>query len=195
MLHKITSENVKRNYTEAFGYLREAMNSLLIAIFIFLIGISIGLLYPLRGEGLLSAMKTMARHLSGRSALSIAGAIFLKNSLSAAISVMFGPLLGIVPILGAVGNGLLIGTVLSHVNEANRTNTILQLIPHGLFELPAIFMAWGIGIWQGTWVFHKKLNYTFQERRRKAFRILFMIIIPLLLIAAVVEGIGIVAKR
>jgi uncharacterized membrane protein SpoIIM required for sporulation len=54
-----------------------------------------------------------------------------------------------------------------------------------------MFTAWGLGIWQGIWFFQKSAKPSFRERRREALRTLFFIIIPLLLIAAAIEGISI----
>ncbi|MEW6213944.1 MAG: stage II sporulation protein M [Nitrospirota bacterium] len=57
------------------------------------------------------------------------------------------------------------------------------LIPHGIFELPAIFVAWGLGIWRGVWMFRKDKDQTFKERANKAYRVFFAFILPLLIIA------------
>ena len=187
--------DIKKYYIDSFNDLREARKPLLIAVIIFLAGIVFGLTYPWHGEGLLSALKGLARQLSGKSLPFLILTIFFRNSLSAAISIGLGPFLGIVPILGAVTNGLLVGTVLSHIRETDKINAILQLIPHGIFELPAIFIAWGLGIWQGIWFLQKNVDHSLKERRHKAFRIFFIILIPLLLIAATIEGMSIYIIR
>jgi stage II sporulation protein M len=191
MFPKLTTGNIKKQCALAFLDLNEAVNALLVAVIIFLAGTLIGSTNPSLGEDLISAMKGLARHISGKGTLLIIISLFFRNSLSAAISIIAGPLLGIVPVLGAVTNGLLLGAVLSHFTGAERMNAMLLLVPHGLFELPAIFAAWGLGIWQGIWYFERDRKQTFRERRRKAFRIFFIIILPLLLVAATIEGISI----
>jgi stage II sporulation protein M len=191
MFPKMTMDNIKKQYALAFLDLNEAGNALLVAVIIFVAGALIGLTNPSWGEDLISAVKGLAGHISGKGTVLIIISLFFRNSISAAISIIAGPLLGIVPVLGAVTNGLLLGAVLSHFTGPERMNAILLLVPHGLFELPAIFAAWGLGIWQGIWYFEKDRKQTFHERRRKAFRIFFIIILPLLLAAATIEGIGI----
>lgn len=191
MFQKITWDTISKQYSQAFLDLRNAGNALLVAVIIFLAGILIGLNNPSWGDDLISAMKGIARQISGKGTLLIIISIFVRNSLSAAISVISGPLLGIMPVLGAVTNGLLLGAVFSHLTAAERINAMLLLVPHGIFELPAISAAWGLGIWQGTWYFEKDRKQTFRERRKKAFRIFFVVILPLLAIAAIIEGIGI----
>jgi stage II sporulation protein M len=195
MTPKITRVDIKNQYTQSLRDLNDAGNALLVAAIIFISGILIGLNNPSWGDDLISAMKGMARQISGKGTILIIAAIFLRNSVSAAISVITGPLLGIVPILGAVTNGLLLGAVLSHLSGAERANVMLLLVPHGVFELPAISIAWGLGIWQGTWYLDRGRRQMFRERRRKALRCFFIIILPLLLTAAIIEGIGISVMR
>ena len=187
----MSSDNIKKQYSRAFLDLRDAGNALLVAVIIFLAGILLGLTNPSWGDDLISAMKGMARHISGKGTFLIIVAIFFRNSLSAAISVISGPLIGIIPVLGAVTNGLLLGAVLAHFSVQERINALVLLVPHGLFELPAISAAWGLGIWQGIWYFEKDREETFHERRKKAYRIFLIVILPLLGIAAIIEGIGI----
>ncbi len=191
MVQNIIRENFKKHYARAFLDLRASGNAMLAAVIIFLAGILIGLHSPSWGDDLISALKGMARHISGKGTPLIIIAIFFRNSLSAAISVISGPLLGIMPALGAVTNGLLLGAVFSHLTVAERINAMLLLVPHGIFELPAIAVAWGLGIWQGIWYFERGPKETFRERRRKAFHIFFIVILPLLLVAATIEGISI----
>jgi stage II sporulation protein M len=141
-------------------------------------------------------MKRFAAHLPHKSMPALIALIFLKNVLAAVLSVLAGPLLGILPFFAAMVNGVLIGVVFSYMAQTkSATSMVLSLIPHGLFELPAMCMAWGLGIWQGIWFFEKNKTGTLGERRKKALRVLLLIIVPLLLIAAIIEGADIVAGR
>jgi stage II sporulation protein M len=195
MFPKITLGDIKKQYAQAFRDFNDAGNALLVSVILFIAGILIGLHNPSWGDDLISAMKGMARHISGKGTLMIIVSIFFRNSLSAAISVIAGPLLGIVPALGAVTNGLLLGAVLSHLTGPERIHAMLLLVPHGIFELPAISIAWGLGIWQGIWYFETSRKQTFRERRRKAFHSFFIVILPLLLVAATIEGISIAIMK
>src|SRR4030042_2053259 len=182
----MNSGQIKKLYRDSFAALREAGNSIVLAVIILLASVSIGLLHPSLGDDALSSMKSLARNLSGKSLYILVLTIFLKNALSSAISIVSGPLLGIVPLSAAIINGLLLGSTVSYINEINKTYAIICLLPHGFFEFPAMFIAWGLGLWQAAGFFGK--NPSFKERRNKAFTILFIVILPLLLIAAVIEG-------
>ena len=181
-------DRIRKQYGEAFEALREAGNAILIALILFIGGIIIGLMRPSWFDGDLSLLKGIAKQLHGKSQYAIVGTIFLRNSLSAVLSVLLGPLFGIVPVLGALVNGLLVGLTFTYISDADKTRALLQLFPHGIFELPAMFMAWGLGIWQGIWFLQQKVKPSFRQRRSHSFRILFIVIIPFLLIAAVIEG-------
>jgi stage II sporulation protein M len=184
-------DRIRKYYRESFGALRKARSAIFIALVLFFGGIVAGLMHPSWADGNLDLLKGIAKQMYGQSLYVIIAMIFLRNSLSAVLSIALGPLLGIVPLLGAALNGLLAGLTFTYISEANTVKALLQLFPHGIFELPAIFMAWGLGIWQGIWVFQQNVQPSFHERRTKAFRILFTIIMPLLLIAAAIEGISI----
>lgn len=188
----------RNNYTSSFKDLRAARPSIFLAALLFAAGIGLGLAHPEWSEEGLSAMKQFAAHLPHKGLPALIAIIFLKNVLAAALSVLTGPLFGILSFFAAIVNGLLIGSVFSsirHTNSAGMPSMILSLVPHGLFELPAMCMAWGLGIWQGIWFFEKERTGTLGERRRKALRSLLLIIVPLLLIAAIIEGTGIIAGR
>ena len=184
----MSGDSLKRLYLDSMGALREARGTILAVVILFLISAAFGIAHPSWSEGSLSAMKGLARDLSGRSVYGLILILFLKNSLSTAIAVLLGPFLGIVPLLGAIINGLLLGSVFTYVSEANKVNAIFYLLPHGFFEFPAMFMAWGLGLWQGIWFFQKHRRDSLKERRNRALRILFLIILPLLLVAATIEG-------
>ena len=194
MGHKIPAGYIKKLYRGSFRDLREAGNTILIAVALFLICISIGMVHPSLSDDTLSSMKSLAKHLSGKSITVLVLTIFLKNSLSTVLSILTGPFLGIIPISGAMINGLLLGSTLTYIKEINQPYALIYLFPHGLFEFPAMFMAWGLGLWQGIWFFEKQRDDSFKERRNKALRILFIIILPLLLVAAIIEGTSIYVR-
>jgi uncharacterized membrane protein SpoIIM required for sporulation len=62
------------------------------------------------------------------------------------------------------------------------------LPPHGIFELPAFFLACGIGLWCGTWLIGKDKHESYRSRAQKSYLVFFRLILPLLIIGAVIEG-------
>lgn len=73
--------------------------------------------------------------------------IFLNNLLVALISVFLGAILGLFPIFIALMNGFVVGIVAGKVLESNGVGYLLVgLVPHGIFEIPAILIAIGLGL-------------------------------------------------
>ena len=185
---------MKKSFSELGGFIRESSRYIYFAVTIFFIGILIGFINPEQFKGLLQAFGKMAKGLLHQNMYRLILSIFIKNSFAALISILLGAFLGIVPILAAVMNGVLMGATISVVAKTNGAIVLLNLLPHGIFELPAIFISWGLGIWNGAWHFQKgPSNYTSNELRNMSLRIYFNILLPLLLIAAIIEGVGITA--
>lgn len=65
----------------------------------------------------------------------------------ALISVFLGAILGLFPIFIALMNGFVVGIVAGKVLESNGVGYLLVgLVPHGVFEIPAILIAIGLGL-------------------------------------------------
>jgi stage II sporulation protein M len=190
----ISSESILKVYQLSRDDLKGILPHILISVAVFLTGIAIGLIFPQRFASLFTEFSKSTSHLLDRDFLALAGLIFIRNTLASAIAISFGIFLGLIPLAAAFINGALVGTVLSGVEATRKTAAVLMLLPHGIFELPALFISWGTGIWVGTNAFRKEKE-TFRERQKKVIRIFFLIILPLLLIAAVIESSAIALLR
>lgn len=168
---------------------------ILAALLIFLTGTVSGILYQDSFSGMMESFAAMARGFTAHSGLSLIIMIFLRNAFSSALSIALGFFLGIFPVLGALANGLIVGLVMSRIESSERITALLLLIPHGIFELPAMFISWGLGIWKGITPFATVAGMPFQETQVRPWKIYFLVIVPLLLIAAVIEGTMIGAMR
>ncbi len=177
------------HYDALIKHLREALVFILCAVFIFLTAVFIGYTFPEHFGGLLNSFNRLAERLLSHETFGLIVSIFIQNSVTAFLSILLGQVLAIVPVLSAIVNGLLVGATVSSLGE-NNTVVLIHLIPHGIFELPAIFIAWGLGIWRGVRPLVKGSAHSYKELRGIAFRIYGNIIVPLLLIAAIIEGLG-----
>lgn len=109
----------------------------------------VGVLLPLFAP----ALQAMDQGMSQARALSenaLVAGIFLKNATVVLLVVLLGkPTRGIVPALVCLQNSLLIGALASALHGAQGLawwRFALFLAPHGVFELPAIFLACAIGM-------------------------------------------------
>ena len=156
----------------------------------FAMGIGIGLIYPDQfTETLLPIIRKLLAATAGLSPLELSLFIFHNNLLSALIGLASGAILGIFPFIHALGNGIVVGFVLHKTHLMTGSSHWWKLIPHGIFELPAIFIALGLGVYLGlSWRQQEKLA-TFKTRLIECLRTFVLIIAPMLGIAAIIESI------
>lgn len=168
---------------------------LIVAIFLFGLGLVLGLAIP---AGILSlssediaAIKKMADFLAPLPKSSIFIFIFVKNVSVVLISIAFSPIFCLLPIMALVLNGGLIGLVSTTVIQEKSLGYLLAgLLPHGIFELPALIMGEAVALSFGATVvlalFKKERGNLLLPNLRKNFRYL-VIAFALLLVAAIVE--------
>jgi len=116
-----------------------------VAIGLFGVGIASGLATPLSTAELFSEDLAVIRELAAilePFQITTAIFIFLKNVSALLISFMFSPILCLVPILALTVNGWLISFISVAVFQEKSLGLLLAgLLPHGIFELPALIMG------------------------------------------------------
>ncbi len=81
----------------------------------------------------------------------------LQNNLKASfIGMILGIFLGIYPIVVLVVNSFVIGFVSYEVTQISGPYQILKLLPHGIFEIPALIISIAIGIKLGLFFLQSK---------------------------------------
>ena len=165
-----------------------------IAIFLFGIGLVFGLATPLSIVNLMSeeiaALEELSRILAPFSVLTVI-LIFIKNVSALVLSFVFSPILCLVPILALVVNGWLLSFVSAVVIQEKSLGFVLAgLLPHGIFELPALIMGQAAALSFGTMallaLFKRERRSLLLPSLRQNLRYL-MIACALLLPAAIIE--------
>jgi stage II sporulation protein M len=165
--------------------LRMASPLIAVSLVLFLLATVTGLLRPDLAGGILSAFQEIAEDLLQRSTPELIFAIFLRNGTAAVLSIFLGIAFGILPAAAILINGLLFGAVLQMA-----PGDIWRVLPHGIFELPAMFMAWGLGLWVGQWFLQPPRLEHLKDRLGRSLKVLLLLILPLLALAAVIEGLA-----
>jgi stage II sporulation protein M len=114
--------------------------------------------------------------------------IFVNNTQSAFIGLVAGIFFGIFPLFNIVLNGTVIGYVLAVVSKESSFLEVWKLLPHGIFELPAIFISLGLGLKLGVAVFSKNPIITLKQRLYYSLLVFVFFVLPLLAVAAIIEG-------
>lgn len=175
-----------KHYHHIWSDLNEVRKYIFAAIVLFVAGNILAIVIPTLGESVISTALEYFKPFKDKNVLELLVAIFLNNASSTFFTIVLGFLFGLGPVFGAVFNGIAVGAIV-HVNPLN----VFKIIPHGLFELPAVFIAWGLGIWCAGGLFHAARLTTIIVRVKKSLNIYLCIIVPLLIIAAIVEVLGI----
>ena len=92
------------------------------------------------------------------------------------------------PIFNAFFNGTLLGYVYSKAIVFEGYLVIWRLFPHGILELPAVFISLGLGVHLGAALFGKNKRETLITRSKKSLRVFLSVIVPLLILAALIES-------
>ena len=125
-------------------------------------------------------------------------AIFLNNLRVSLFSILFGLIPFIfLPILGAITNGFNIGIITSAISIKgyNLGHILLSaIVPHAVLELPAIFYAVSIGV-SLSYQISKRIIFGYDSSDepfilmlKRIFKTWVGVIIPLLLVAAIIEA-------
>jgi len=125
-----------------------------IAIFLFAVGLVLGLATPPGIAGFMSeditALEELGRILTPFSALTFIF-IFIKNVSALVISFVLSPILCLAPILSLTVNGWLLAFISSAVAQEESLGFVLAgVLPHGIFELPAIIIGEAAALSFGT---------------------------------------------
>ena len=124
--------------------------------------------------------------------LGLAVAIFLNNTIKALLVIVSGPVLGLFPVIFLLANGAALGFVLSvSIRSRGVLTALLAILPHGIFELPAILLATSMGLLLGGSGMKKlfRLGETsIRSELALALKFFVRIVVPLLVIAALVEA-------
>jgi stage II sporulation protein M len=187
MAHSHNKMKIRETYRGMFADIGEKKRFLISTAVLFLLTSALSQVKVPGLERALSeaidAMRGMAHNLHDGTVLYVIGTIFLHNAVAAFIALFAGALIFLIPISMVIANGYLIGYVM-----IPRLSEIGKLIPHGIFELPALALACSYGIWLGFWPFNGGKIETIKHRIKQSAAIYFLVVIPLLLIAAIIEG-------
>ncbi|WP_048601024.1 stage II sporulation protein M [Rubeoparvulum massiliense] len=126
--------------------------------------------------------------------------IFMNNLLASAFIIGSGILFGIIPLVSMVSNGLILGIVLKTGALAGYHPVdvfITSILPHGIFELTAVFLAAALGMHLG-WLIIQTIAILWRKQGQRVklaylqyfadLPRVFIVIIALLFVAAMIES-------
>lgn len=183
--------NFKEEYKRSFSYIKESRKFIYFSILIFFLFVFVGAFFqapPDLSKKILDFIRNLLEETNNFSWMHLIFFIFLNNLKTSFYGLFSGFLLGFFPFVLSIFNGYILGFVSSLSVKKSGIFILLDLLPHGIFELPAIFISFGLGMKFGEFIFKKdKLKY-FKLFLYDSLRVFIFVIFPLLLIAAIIEG-------
>jgi len=170
--------SLKKQYKLSFDYMRECKNFIWIVLGIFFAFALIGYFVPAPSELVNEIMKFIEEILRQTEGMS-------QERL---IGFIFGFALGIFPLIAVIANGYLLGFVAKASVQQAGILSLWKIFPHGIFELPAVFISLAMGLKFGTFVFQKEKINSFNQFLFEGLRVFIFIVIPLLIVAGIIEG-------
>jgi stage II sporulation protein M len=110
--------------------------------------------------------------------------IFLNNAFTCFLNIITGPLIGIFPLFSAMINGGLLGWVVHKEGFV----VFGAIAPHGMFELPAYVLSVAIGLRVAREVLKRRKERRLKITLEEGLRVYLILIVPLLIMAALIES-------
>jgi stage II sporulation protein M len=190
-IRKKKSFNLLEEYKKGWKYLKESKKFILIIIGIFSFFILFGFFIPPPDfiyKQIMDFVKQLLETTKDMSMAQLIGFIISNNTRSTFFGLLLGMFFGILPIINAIANGYMLGFISSLSVKTEGFLVLWRLLPHGIFELPAVFISLGLGLKFGTFIFEKNKLESFKNYLVNSLRVFLLFIIPLLVIAGIIEG-------
>lgn len=177
----------KDNYSKCWDFLVECRWFVVGVVGLFAVSFLVGFAYPgFFSEEIFELLREMVSRFEGLTTLEMVGAIFFNNVWKSLIAMVLGVLVGIFPLVSSVINGYVAGFVSHYAVLDGGIFTLWRLLPHGVFELPAVLISMGIGVRIGFDILSGRGKV--KENFREGLRFFVFVVVPLLVVAAGIEG-------
>ena len=180
---------------EQRAYWNRLLPYLATSLAVFAAGTAAGLVIVYRipelSEQFANTLGQFVQMFAGMPRWKLAAAIFANNSLKTLMAIVLGTALGIVPGIFLLANGVALGVAFSlSVQTRGLWLAVFSILPHGVLELPAVFLGTSIGLLLGTQAARRLSGRSEVALRAEMFhgiKFYCTVIVPLLILAALVE--------
>ncbi len=181
--------SVQKPYARGAKYLQESANYIyLVIVLFFLFGI-FAFFFSSSFTFLDEVLRRILEQTKDLSTPALIDFIFFNNLQVSFSGLFLGFFLGIFPLINVISNGAVLGYVFAKLAEISRLGEFWRIFPHGIFELPAVFISLALGIKLGMFIFAEDKLSELKRRARESLIVFVFYVAPLLIIAAVIEGV------
>ncbi len=183
--------NMRELCGDTLADLLEKRLYILLAFLVFCIGASTSLFVKDLASALIRLfVESLRPHIIDKTYIPLFLFILSRNAVALFLMVFLGMVFSIFPLLALFANGFIVGAALLYAPLS-----WWQLLPHGIFEIPAIFIAAAYGIWLGFWPFASARDDGLRRRLKTCSFAYIRVILPLLVFAALIESLLITHMR
>lgn len=177
------------NWKKSWKFLKESKNYLIFIAILFLASLLLGLILPIFfQEMIMNFIKQVVIQTKDLNFLQLFFFILQNNLLTAFSGLILGVVFGIIPVFFTILNGYVLGFVMNKVAYVDILS-VFKVLPYGIFELSAVIISLALGLRLGMFIFRKRKNKkVFYSDMENYFRIFLFIVIPLLVVAALIEA-------
>jgi len=190
MKKKIFSE-----YKKGFNYIKDSWKHITIVIGFFVLFFMVGYFISAPdyiSNQIMDYLNQLIKETEGFGFWDMFLFIFFNNFKSSFFGLFAGIFFGVFSIFTSLSNGYMLGFMSNFVSSQGGGVVLWRLLPHGIFELPAVFISLGIGLKLGSFFLKKEKLKFVKENLKSSLRVFVMIVVPLLLIAGLIESVLIV---
>lgn len=175
---------LENEYKNSWNYIKDSRNFVYVIALIFFIFALGGFFITPAGdfaEQILKFIQELIEKIQGMSQGELISFIFFNNLQSSFFGMILGVLLGIFPVVIIIANGYLLGFVASMSVNSEGILVLWRVLPHGVFELPAVFISLGLGLKLGFWLILEPVKFYWKKNKLISASFLFFYL-PALLI-------------
>ncbi len=187
------NEFIYSNYKLSLKTLKNTKNYIWFVSILFILFVLLGFIFPVFfQQQILDLIRDLLKKTEGLDVWNMIRFIFINNLKSSFFAIFCGVLFGIIPLAVSVVNGYVLGFVANRTIQSEGYLVLWRLLPHGIFELPAVLISIGIGLRLGMFLFIYKGKDKLKEFGKwllDGLRVFVFIVIPLLVLAAIIEGV------
>jgi len=185
-------KTLKKDYSGVWSFLKSSQNFVWCGILVFFLFVFLGAFLKIPDEisvQLLDYFKDLVKMTEGYGSIKMVLFIFFNNLKASFFGMVLGIFFGVIPLFYLLANGFVLGFASRFAVAQEGIFSLWRLLPHGIFELPAVFISLGLGLKIGSSLFEKK------DKKKKlkgyfleSLKVFALIVLLLLLIAAIIEG-------
>ena len=185
---------IGEQYKKSWETLRVSKNYIWFAVVVFLLFSIIGFVFPVFFvDEIMALLEKLALEFEGLGVFDTILKIFLNNLQASFFSVVLGVIFGLFPLGAVIVNGYVLGFVARMAVGAEGVFVLWRILPHGIFELPAVLISMGLGMWLGVSILKRGASWGgFKKNFIDAMRVFVFVVLPLLVVAGIIEGILVV---